>query len=831
MKVSRYIPQIAVDNIINKKRRSLLSIVAIALSVAIIFVSLTLFNVIQKYSKKDEADQNFHYFLQVKDDDYDSFYYTMDKEVVYGYYGEYQNDFFSIHGIDETAMFLDFEGRLPTNINEILLPSTYQVEIGESITLSYQEASIEQGNYFLEEAFDLDTSIMTSHNYTVVGVYHYQETINALNQGVMVLYTAETPNYQRAYFYVSDQQVHKDDSLQRVMEIFNVSKQDIFINEEGIASASLMAYLQDTTTLLAMFIFIIIIAILMSVVSVYNVLIVNDQDRRKEIGLLKSIGTTAFELKVLLIMELALLGIIGSIIGIALGSGIGYAILKVVFASFNMGINFLFLFNPLNMLCSSILGMLLMIVSGYLLYRKYFYSNAIADLKGNVVQYDVPYNPNRFTVTSVTWRMFVIYNERIKKQTKNLRRSFFFIILTITMFCGIALSNMMFRINYNDIEHDLLLKETTMSLMVTNPYYELSESLYQLYEEDKAIYQIYTLQRRIVGINGYLPYDFIIEQKNDDTIKSNKAVKNGVEYSKIVNRCYLLDTYQINILMQEGNVVYGSKDMLSENGLILIVNGDAIDRSKITTENANVLIGGVMGTINTTASFTIDAVVFLDTTTSPQLSFDGDYIIGFNSRTLGDGMKMHENSYMETTLKVVLFASADSDKVEEEIGHIITNYSLNRNFELINYVSIREDGAIATFMIGILLYPLLLMLMIIGAININNVLKGNMYIKRNDFSIMKSVGITTIQLRGIMIFEYIENFINAGLETMLLCIPIILLEKKVTIASVFKLSDNYVAMFVISFCILSPIIIALLALNSFRELNKITPIENTYDIK
>ena len=90
-------------------------------------------------------------------------------------------------------------------------------------------------------------------------------------------------------------------------------------------------------------------------------------------------------------------------------------------------------------------------------------------------------------------------------------------------------------------------------------------------------------------------------------------------------------------------------------------------------------------------------------------------------------------------------------------------------------------------MISMLMYPLLVMLVIIGIININNVLKGNIHMKHMDFSTMKSVGMTSAQLRMIMLYEYAENYINAGLLTFILCIPVYLIEQVFSIPGIGRL--------------------------------------------
>ena len=103
--------------------------------------------------------------------------------------------------------------------------------------------------------------------------------------------------------------------------------------------------------------------------------------------------------------------------------------------------------------------------------------------------------------------------------------------------------------------------------------------------------------------------------------------------------------------------------------------------------------------------------------------------------------------------------------------------------------------------------------------------------KRTDFSTMKSVGMTSKQLSMIMTYEYAETYINAGLWVFLMCIPVYLFERFVSIASTFKIADNFLGMYTMSFVIISPIIIILLAVISFKHLRNITALDGMKDVE
>ena len=832
MRLNSYILEIAIDNIRAKKQRSLLSIIAISLSVAILYVALTLFGVIYQYSRNasDYQKETFHYFLESEQDEYNSYLYHVDKDVVYGQYGNYNNYFYSIHGLKSIdPSFLDFEGELPNNLNEIMVPEYLGLSIGDSVELSYQILKQSDGeNKYLEQIVAIN-QIDVVKEYEVVGTYKKTKLLDTYFQDVNVIYTAYSDSYYNSFYYINDFNVQNPNSLEAVSEWFKQDVKNISINQDRIATDNIVTYLQNPITMLIMFVFIIIIAILMSVISIYNVLIVNDRDRRKELGLLKSIGVTTFELKSLLTFEWLILGVFGAFFGLVLGFGLTFMILTNIASKIFFTVSISTVINPLIAVFSGVVGIIIMVVSGFLLYKQYLVSSAIEDLKGAVVNYDIPYNQNRFSITSVTWRLFIIYNERIKKQTKNLRRSFFFMLLSITLFTGIAISNYIFKLNYKNVENHLVINQNIYKMPERKNYADLTDELYDFYEQNQELFSKFLIERRFSPINGYLDVNFSANKNNQDQVIKYE----GKSITKNIDKVIILDDWQINELLEYGDFIYGNKDKLNENNVILIIDKAELPLNPSFMESLNLYLNHVSDPIDLAVSYSIDVVISIDFSNIELMFIDNQMtrIVGIPNHNYNNILLNHDNFNLRYNGYFNLYNSKQANEIELLLQEILDQQQMFGILELKNDIAVQEQGLIAVFMIEILMYTLLLMLVIIGAININNVLKGNMFIKRQDFSIMKSVGITTSQLRMIMIYEYIENYINAGFTTFLLCFPVYLLEKYVNIVSVFKIADYFVAMMMISFCILSPVALALLALNSFRELNKITAIENMNDSK
>ena len=800
MSISKYIPKLAFDNVRKKKSRTLLSFISIMLSSAIIFVSLTLFTTVFQLSKTldNKALGSAHYYVVASEFDN-----TSPLQFSVSYFSSPNKNNISYFSQEDDSSFFNLrQGKLPENSHEII---AYEGQIGDKIG-----------------------------EYKVVGLY---DSTTILDQSNLHPYFSIDANLKTnlSHYFISDTNVHESQSLTSVSDLTSVNPVQIIQNSDRITNDTILNYLQDTTTILIMFVMIIVIAIFMCLVSIYNVLIVNDQDRRKEIGLLKSIGITKKELIAMILLEMTMIGFVAGAVGIVLGIGISYFVLTSVLETLKVTFSISMLLTPWIILLSLLSGILLMDVSGYLLYKKYFDSKPISDLKGETVDYDIPYNADRFSITSVTWRMFVIYNERIKRQTKNLLRSFLLVMLTITLFCGIFVSNFLYQRKYTDVKDDFMIESVRLGVGTKTTYPTFDDLIYKIEEDTDVEFSNRVISRHIFGLRCYMPSNTF----TDNFFKANKEVKtsiiDNVEYATAYHEMVVLDDVQLAEL--KPYVIKGDLNQLNENSVILITYSHGEYTDPMQLRNVDLGTKVLYQNIDQTKPYpnqyySCDVVVELPFEKFKLKSSDvtdNVFSVAFTNQSYatlkGPG----------TTLKYQVHFTLSNPSLHQDcLNYIVKALNETNNEALLaltDYIQIRNDGRFAVFLIEVLLYPLLLMLVMIGVINVNNVLKGNIHMKRTDFSTMKSVGMTSKQLSMIMTYEYAETYINAGVIVFLLCIPIMIFERLVPIVSTFKIADNFAGMFVMAFVIISPVIIISLAVLSFRHLRNITALDGMKDIE
>lgn len=816
MRASKYIKKLAFTNIIKKKQRTFLSLIAISLSVAIIFTSLTLFTNVFSLTKipNNETTGQYHYIINSSSGEpLTRHSATFDYEL--GLYDTLENRDISFHQLvqeneNSPLPIILKEGHLPQNENEIVIPESFTYHLNDLISLN------------------------NNTDYRVVGIYQSTELYAELNQNLIPVYTIG--NVETAVtrnIIIMDNQIQRADSLSMISEEFDIDTQDIYLNSDAITYDTVKNYLKDTTTLLIMFIAIVVIAALMSVISLKNVFIITDKDRKKEFGLLKSIGATPKDISSLLKIELSVLGILGALIGIILGIGISNVVLKMFIQQLSLTFNWSMILNPFILVVSFLIGFLLMFTLGLFSYKPYIHSNAIDDLKDVSYNYDPPRQNKSYTSKSFSWKMFLIYNGRLKKQTRNIFHSFTLLILTTVIFLAVFLSSHDYKKATSNVDYDFEITNSIAMNAATPINLEIYDEIYKAIDNKEIIPASMDIKRLVLG--PYIQYPVeAVNQENFKIYKSTARVnyiedqdETGKTFGQIQTSTLLLDHEQIERL--KPYVISGSLDNLDEGGAILILRknsevGDGLFDKLSPGDNVY-----LSEELNNTLKEEIKAVVAVDEGVSG-LYCDYDEYPRILAMSSTYGIKYQNLFSIKESAKITLDNQATVTKATLAIEQAILTAGQENNYSYDNVLLRSQENRVISFMIESLLYPLFFLLFIISLLNINNVLVGNVHLKRGDISIMKSVGMTSLQLYKLFIFEYLEGYINASALVIAIFIPLCIIESKLKISSAFMLSQNIMITLLVAIMVVDIFIVAVMVVLSLNKIRKVEAIENMKDI-
>ncbi len=845
MKPSKYIKKIAFINIKKKKQRTWLSLISIGLSTAIIYTSFTLFVNIYHLSKDTDYTQigSYHYAAMVENDvsstRYDSTY-DYDSNL----YANNASNLLNVRSLqfDDTNLVLPFsmkEGKIPTSNQEIIVSDDSNYHIGQNIQLDLgflHDTHTEHNLYqFPTNVNEVLLNRITPYTFKVVGIYYNNDDFRKLTNNHTIYYTTNMNNGNRVV-YLKDENINSPDSFSYVSQRLNIDAVDIYANEQAITKDTVKSYLKDTTTLLIMFIIIASIAIAMSLISVHNVVLISDKDRKKELGLLKSIGATPLEIKKLVTLELGVLGFLGAIIGIFIGIGISYLVLQLFIERLYINFDLSMILNPLVLFISFIIGTCLMLAAGFKAYNQYFYSTPISDLKNFSYDYEPPAPKQKGKRRSFEWQMFIIYNGRMKKQTKNIFRSFFLLLFTTVLFMAILFSNIMYRNQYIESNSDLELMNYSNNGIVI-PDENVISDIYKASNDGRMPTQSLFVSRLISSFGTfYSPEDIF----NTDLLNSYKSTSrigystidveqdgSTQKFNDIATYNLALDTTQIEEL--KPYVVEGSLDNLTSTDIIGIFN----DKDRLSYQlyqNMNVGTEIRVGNSEQNRPLNIACIVVLPENAISSLHFDYENF----PRVYGMSLEaLKQNSLASGLIErvhITLLNRSMASSSMDVIDDILNEHDVQKYYTCENYALTVETNRFSSFIIEALLYPLFFMLFIVSIMNINNVFVGNVHLKRSDISIMKSIGMNNFQLKMLFVFEYLEGYINASLLVTAIFIPICIIESIFGLASAFKLGDNIFGTLIVSICLLGFLMVIPLMVLTLRKITKILPIENIKDL-
>lgn len=828
MKKNHYMTKLAFINASKKKKRSYLSIFSILLSTAIIYTSLTLFLNIASFSNKIENSENgnYHYAISQSNPIELSSRYLVTKDNDTGYYGDYQGHLINLRVLEFSEFeqpvlpFSLVEGRMPKDENEVLISSEISSQVNDVIS------------------FEFDSEILVLN---VVGIY---EVNQPFNENVICLYT-QNKTTNACVYYIKDSEVHLSSSITTLADKANVRIEDIIVNQEVITEDTMKNYMQDTTLLLVIFILIMMIAIIMSLISLYNVILVNDASRKKEIGILKSVGASPTQIRQLLQVELLILGVIGALVGLFLGIIISYMILNGFVDQIYVVMNRSMYLNPLIMIVSFGLGCLLMYLSGMRAYRKYIYSKPIDDLKEVSYTFTNTVNKNHKKKKVASWELFLIYNERMRAQTKNIKLSFMLLLVAMVLFSSIALSNAVYKNTYHDVNYDFLIQNKTTDLEGwTDLNFDFAYLLYD--EKEKDTYGIESVYANRRGLTGFLTQPSLYQE---DMFKEHiqyyqqemqiEKDKTQTEWCDLYYTDTILDQRQLdflkNYVSQANDDYFGLKGDLNQDYLMIVSDiWSPIHMYLIIGENIEKRIDVDLGTYSLKEGFDIsnrdinsenihvNGVIFMDI--NEQMKPTDLYFPLENTQQILARIGNDESEkdfYGVESFEIKLKNSALASEFQERLDEIIIETNSQDMYQYINVASTIDTMKYATFLIELLLYPLFLMLLMISLLNLLNVFLGNIHLKRNDIMIFKLLGIKNKQVYKMFLFEYLEGYLNGAAIISALFILVTFIEKKLGYISALKLGDNIMGTLICSIFVLGPLLIFPMALFTISQVKQI----------
>ena len=794
---------LTIKNLKLNKKRTIVTIVGIILSTALMVGIGLLFSSFQDYMIRETISYNGKYEAEYGDVSLDKLN-SIDKKD-FSYFYQKAIGFSKFDSANEYKPYLYISsvnkeyfnelhlisGRFAENDSELVISNHINTnggasyKIGDIITLKYGERVVEGVNtlanneYYEEETLN----IVGEKTYTIVGIVE----------------RSNFEDYSASGYSTFTLDMNDKEGTVNVFVMFNNKKKIIKQSEDLAKKLGYDNAISYNSTLLALYgestygnimkSMITMIVIMLSLVSIgcivviYNSFAISVMERKKEFGLLSSIGATKKQLSYTIFFEALIEGTIGIILGIG-GAyiGIGTVILiinnligDILVLKLNLVTNIMFIIIPV------IFMILVIFISALVPSRRAAKVSPIEAIRQND---DIKINKKKIKTGKLVNKLFGIEGEialkNIKRNKKKYRVTIVSLFISIVLF--ISFSSYM---NYTI--------DTASSVMGEVPYdYQISyfgddpnndkEALDKINEivksSDVKEYVSYSVSNlSIIGNYTYSDeyLDFYKSAYGDDGIKALTNLKyqyisiyilDDISYNKY-KELIGLDKDSVILLNKFKGVSYGNNKRVNydipviNNGdiNIKICNFDDNDEDVDTTKYCNKKIDNIF---ITNKSFDL----------IEEFSYMSDFKLIVNKK-LYDNISDSGTHY--TQYNIISDNTDNIDKLTKELD----------KYDNVNYTNVKESMKQANNMIlvvKILMYGFIGLITLIGVTSVFNTISTSMALRKREFAVLRSIGLTRKGFNKILFFESLFF----GLKSLIYAIPVSL---GVTIIIHYALAD------------------------------------------
>ncbi len=808
-----------IKTLIKNKTRTIVTIIGIILSAAMITAVASLITSVQNYLVQTVIVNNGNWHGAVysiskekiqnikKDSEIDLI--SIADEIGYSPLDTVNNEekpYLYVQGMDENFVSMMpvnvKKGSLPKNSTEILLPyhllriGGIEYELGDTITLKLgtrylNGVILNQTDSFASEEFGgEELKITDEKTYTVVGFYERPSfepytapgytalTISDTSSDIATIYLRMN-SAENIYDFIS---ANFPDNIAR----YNY---DLLRLTGSSNENSYNAVLYSLGTIL------IIIIMLASIALIYNAFSISISERTKQFGLMKSIGATKRQLKKSVLFEAFTLSLIGVPIGIAcglLGIDITLKLTKnIMMASLSSLLNessvpLTLSFSPVTILIAFVVGVVTVLISAYIPVKRVMKVSAIESIRQTN---DIKIKANKVKTSKLTYSLFGLegmiarkYFKRYKKRYRATIISLFVsivIFVSASSFCsylqkgvGDVYVNKNYDIRYyNRVEYTTTSKNDIYNILSSIPEVIDSSILFSRYYNGKVSSEYLNKEYYEYKLNQYgeminpesteesIILVFLSDDEYRDFLTENRF---DVErYMNVKDPLALAIDYRRTYNQEEQK--YYTFDMLKDGET-------QVDIKELKT---------IDGYYQTYVEYSEEGERFfiyepIEDTTLEVLRLSEDE--AYQTKTLSIGERTSQVPlgvspgdsilllYPESAYESVIgeerqdnygdfyFKTTDHQKAYETMQKTLDELGYNSDY-LYNAAGEVENNRSVVTMVQVFSYGFIVLISFISVANVFNTISTNINLRRREFAMLKSVGMSKHGIYKMMNYE------------------------------------------------------------------------------
>ena len=548
----------------------------------------------------------------------------------------------------------------------------------------------------------------------------------------------------------------------------NLYFKDIEYNEGLLRLLGASSYSNINITLLLIVGLVASLVIIATIATIYNSFSIAISERKKQFAILNSIGATKSQIMKFVFLEGFLVSIVGIPIGLLSGTvaiDIVFKVIKTFFKTSMFGeLDLRVVFSPIVLILSTLVILLTIFISALI--------PAINAAK--ISPLEAIKNSSNLKVGKIKSSKLIkkIFKTEGELAYKNLRRNkgkfritLFSLVISIVIFISFNGFVDMFieanQINYGSITNDLTLYENNLLT---------KEEVQKTIDELKKINGL-----KDVAIDKGYNLNVHVDEKNinkdlRESLKQSRYVDmDNSNYNFINSRLYIPGYFSIsNIKLSEGK--FDRKTAKAENGVILVrysYQESLAKKGKVVLSNYK-----VGDTLNCTIT-----------------SYDSDEKesakeVKLKILAITDEILTGNNQYPETSFGVVAYddlipSLGITDDKSSSIYYVATNREKStrdevkkvaeeNNLSVIDSIDEAQKLEQTMNVMKIFVYGFIVVISLVSVTNIINTISTNINLRKREFAVIKSIGVTP---QGFKKMIYMESILY-GILSLLYGIPI-----------------------------------------------------------
>lgn len=795
-------------NIVNKltlrhlkenKRRTLVTIIGVIISVAMLTAVTTLavsfMSLLQKQQIADEgewhvlykdineeqlkaiqADKNSQKVILSHDAGYAHLEGSENASKPYVFVKEYNEAGFKQFPIEL------IEGEIPTNENELLISEhiitngKVEYEIGDKISLAvgerifddeaFEEDQIDQSYSF--QPTDGITEVIEGEierDFTIVGVMKRPtwEPMSAPGYTVLtylpdnVFTVGDTVNASVVWEKVNLSAVKDSDQLSESLGIVELSYNRSLLRFYGVISDE---FLLETLYGLATIIMTIII--IGSVSLIYNAFAISVSERSRHLGMLSSVGATRKQKRNSVFFEGFVIGTISIPLGIISGlAGMGitfYFINSLIQDSLGVTEKLTVVVTPLSIIIACAVSILTIIISTYIPAKRASKVSAIDAIRQTM---DVKMTSKKLKTSKIVRKIFGIEAEFGLKNLKRNKRRYsaivFSLVVSIVLFLTVSFFTEEVKRSTEYFQQDLNYDIEVFSFNVNSTGHAFDETF---------IDSITSLEE--VTETSFIK-EFYVETELDaqQTPEELREIADHEKYHSGIS-LQVLQEEQLRNYAKEIGVNYS--DLTKEDQ----VSGIIVNRATLTNGKRGESIAVHMN-VGESLALTyedyyeekeidlgnIEVVALTDKRPlGIDLAYQGSITMIISEETF---MQLNEGDQITEGRYALYLTSSNPLEIHEDIENLKDN-----SMHISNHHKAKQDDAQFILLISVFTYGFIALITAISVTNIFNTISTSISLRKREFGMLKSVGMTPKGFNKMINYESIFY----GVKSLLFGLPI-----------------------------------------------------------